>query len=220
MWRQLSSLNSTTADQREGVSSRLLTFRPEILNSSRKFSEDRLEIKPDTNELLDEESWHRIGDSEEIEEFDEFEGISLQHGITGVFDIEEFVEIITKQKLDKIVVIAVPPQLNYVDYMVITTGRSPKQMTAAAEFIRKVFKRRCFQSESLPVIEGKNDKDWIALDIGNIALHIFSSKARKIYDLETLWTCGADFDDLCNQKEDVLSNLMRGHSFPSHQQKS
>jgi hypothetical protein len=80
-------VNSTTADQREGVSSRLLTFRPEILNSSRKFSEDRLEIKPDTNELLDEESWHRIGDSEEIEEFDEFEGISLQHGITGVFDI-------------------------------------------------------------------------------------------------------------------------------------
>lgn len=125
-------VNSTTADQREGVSSRLLTFRAEILNSSRKFSEDRLEIKPDTNELLDEESWHRIGDSEEIEEFDEFEGISLQHGITGVFDIEEFVEIVTKQKLDKIVVIAVPPQLNYVDYMVITTGRSPKQMTAAA----------------------------------------------------------------------------------------
>ena len=88
------------------------------------------------------------------------------------------------------------------------------------EFIRKVFKRRCLQSESLPVIEGKNDKDWIALDIGNIALHVFSSKARKIYDLETLWTCGADFDDLCNEKEDVLSNLMRGHSFPSHQQKS
>ena len=122
---------NSTADH-EGVSSRLLTFRPEILNSSRKFSEDRLEIKPDTNELLDEESWHRIGDSEEIEEFDEFEGISLQHGITDVFDIEEFVEIVTKQKLDKIIVIAVPPQLNYVDYMVITTGRSPKQMTAAA----------------------------------------------------------------------------------------
>jgi hypothetical protein len=67
----------------------------------------------------------------------------------------------------------------------------------------------------LPVIEGKNNKDWIALDMGNIALHIFSSQTRKIYDLETLWTCGANFDDLCNEKEDILSGLMRGHVFPS-----
>nr|SVE84416.1 EOG090X0AI9 [Daphnia pulex] len=169
----------------------------------------------DATELLDDESWHRIGDSEEIEEFDEFEGVSLERGITGVFDIEEFVDILSQQKLDKIVVIAVPPELNYVDYMVITTGRSPKQMTAIAEFIRKVFKRRCFETDPLPVIEGKDNKDWIALDLGNIALHIFSSKTRKIYDLETLWTCGADFDDLSNEKEDVVASLMKEHTFPS-----
>ena len=119
------------ADQRTKPS-RLLNFRPVLLNYSRKFSEKSFEIKSDTTELLDVESWQRIGDSEEIEEFDEFEGISLQRGITGVFDIEEFVDILTKQKLEKIIVIAVPPQLNYVDYMVITTGRSPKQMTSAA----------------------------------------------------------------------------------------
>nr|SVE85658.1 EOG090X0AI9 [Daphnia pulicaria] len=180
-----------------------------------KFSEEKIEIKSDATELLDDESWHRIGDSEEIEEFDEFEGVSLERGITGVFDIEEFVDILSQQKLDKIVVIAVPPELNYVDYMVITTGRSPKQMTAIAEFIRKVFKRRRFETDPLPVIEGKDNKDWIALDLGNIALHIFSSKTRKIYDLETLWTCGADFDDLSNEKEDVVTSLMKEHTFPS-----
>jgi hypothetical protein len=119
------------ANQREGVS-RFLTFRPQLMNSLRKFSEEKIEIKSDATELLDDESWHRIGDSEEIEEFDEFEGVSLERGITGVFDIEEFVDILSQQKLDKIVVIAVPPELNYVDYMVITTGRSPKQMTAIA----------------------------------------------------------------------------------------
>jgi hypothetical protein len=102
------------------------------MNSLRKFSEEKIEIKSDATELLDDESWHRIGDSEEIEEFDEFEGVSLERGITGVFDIEEFVDILSQQKLDQIVVIAVPPELNYVDYMVITTGRSPKQMTAIA----------------------------------------------------------------------------------------
>nr|SVE90045.1 EOG090X0AI9 [Daphnia sinensis] len=164
--------------------------------------------------ILLEENWQRIGDSETVEEFDEFQGISLQRGTTGIFDIEEFVEILNNQKLQDIVVIAVPSQLNYVDYMVITTGKSPKQMTAVAEFIRKLSKRRCLTTDPLPVIEGKNNKDWIALDLGNIALHIFSSKVRKIYDLETLWTCGPDFDDLSIEK-DTLTSPMNCYTFPS-----
>nr|SVE94401.1 EOG090X0AI9 [Simocephalus serrulatus] len=168
----------------------------------------------DTDNLFDQEDWQRIGDSEEIEEIDDFRGVSLQRGVTGVFDIEDLVEILNQENLIDVAVLAVPPQLNYVDYMVITTGKSAKQMTAVAEFVRKVFKKRCLPTDSLPVIEGKNNKDWIALDLGNIALHIFSSKARKTYDLETLWTCGADFDDLSNQ-EDALSILMKEHTFPS-----
>lgn len=31
--------------------------------------------------------------------------------------------------------------------------------------------------------------------LGNIALHIFSSSARPLYDLETLWSVGPDYDD-------------------------
>nr|SVE90674.1 EOG090X0AI9 [Daphnia sinensis] len=170
--------------------------------------------KSEETNLFEEENWQRIGDSETVEEFDEFQGISLQRGTTGIFDIEEFVEILNNQKLQDIVVIAVPSQLNYVDYMVITTGKSPKQMTAVAEFIRKLSKRRCLTTDPLPVIEGKNNKDWIALDLGNIALHIFSSKVRKIYDLETLWTCGPDFDDLSIEK-DTLTSPMNCYTFPS-----
>nr|SVE73099.1 EOG090X0AI9 [Ceriodaphnia reticulata] len=155
-----------------------------------------------------------IGDTEEIVEIDDFKGISLQHGITGVFDIEEFVGILQLEKLGNVAVIAIPPSLNYVDYMVITTGKSPKQMTAVAEFIRRIFKKRS-PSSVPPVLEGKNNKDWIALDLGNMALHIFSSKARKMYDLETLWTCGAAFDDLSHEEEDAFTALLREHTFPS-----
>nr|SVE74343.1 EOG090X0AI9 [Daphnia barbata] len=164
-------------------------LQSEFLNSHRKFSEERVE---------------------NVEEFDEFRGIPLQRGITGIFDIEEFIVILNQQKLVNIVVIAVPSQLNYVDYMVITTGKSPRQMTAIAEFLRKVAKKRCLSSDPLPVVEGKNNKDWIALDLGNIALHIFSSQTRKMYDLETLWACGAEFDDLSNDKDDNLTTIMKG----------
>jgi len=42
------------------------------------------------------------------------------------------------------------------------------------------------------------------MDLGNIALHIFSARVRKIYDLETLWTVGPEYDDLTNITENEL----------------
>ncbi|XP_057373532.1 uncharacterized protein LOC130694466 [Daphnia carinata] len=187
---------------------------PTNINFQRSYTTELVENKSEEEKMFAEGNWQRIGDSEIVEEFDEFQGISLQRGTTGIFDIEEFVEILNQQKLQDIVVIAVPSQLSYVDYMVITTGKSPKQMTAVAEFLRKLSKRRCLTTDLLPVIEGKNNKDWIALDLGNIALHIFSSKFRKIYDLETLWACGPDFDDL-SIENDVLTSPTNCYTFPS-----
>jgi len=157
------------------------------------------------------EEWQEIGNP--VEEVDEFQGISLDHGQTGVFDIEDLVDILRSEKLQHIAVISVPKELQYVDYMVVTTGRSPRQMTAVAEFIRKIFKKRCSTIEKIPNIEGKDNKDWIALDLGNIALHIFSAKYRKIYDLETLWTCGAEYDELSNQNDNQLASLMESNLF-------
>lgn len=160
------------------------------------------------------EEWQEIGNPA-VEEVDEFQGISLEHGQTGVFDIEDLVEILRKEKLQQIAVVSVPKELQYVDYMVITTGRSPRQMTAVSEFIRRIFKKRSSASDKIPNIEGRNNKDWIALDLGNIALHIFSAKCRKVYDLETLWTCGAKYDEQSNQNDDQLSMLMESNLFTS-----
>lgn len=39
---------------------------------------------------------------------------------------------------------------------------------------------------------------------GNIALHIFTDKKRTIYDLETLWAVGAEFDEQMNKRSDVV----------------
>lgn len=41
--------------------------------------------------------------------------------------------------------------------------------------------------------------------LGNIALHIFSKSARLVYDLETLWSIGRDYDDKNkNPVEDIM----------------
>lgn len=41
--------------------------------------------------------------------------------------------------------------------------------------------------------------------VGNIALHIFLRPARLLYDLETLWSVGPDYDEKSlNTTEDIM----------------
>jgi len=83
-------------------------------------------------------------------------------------------------------------------------------MFALATFIRRRFKMKERKpSDLLPKIEGsKTSKDWIALDLGNIALHVFTAGAREQMDLETLWTVGPLFDDLVNTKDTEIVQLL------------
>ncbi|XP_015518843.2 uncharacterized protein LOC107223621 [Neodiprion lecontei] len=147
------------------------------------------------------------------EESDIYEGINLNRGISGVYELDDLVDLLRKNNVMDLFVAAVPPELVYVDYVIIVTGRSSKHMKATAEIIRRVFKKKRHSTDPLPKIEGKNSKDWIAIDLGNLALHIFSQQARKIYDLETLWTVGSKYDDQSNMPIDQLTDLLQKHSF-------
>jgi ribosome-associated protein len=71
-----------------------------------------------------------------------------------------------------------------VDFFVITTGASGRQMNAVAEEVDRVMRA----GGSRPLgIEGQKDSSWILHDFGDIVLHVFSPEARKLYDLEHLW---------------------------------
>ncbi|CAK9828311.1 Mitochondrial assembly of ribosomal large subunit protein 1 [Anthophora retusa] len=151
----------------------------------------------------------------EKEESDPYEGINLERGKTGVFEIEDIVSLLQRDNAKNIFVASVPFELSYVDYIVIVSGKSYKHMNALAKFIRKVYKLKKHESDFIPKIEGKDSKNWIALDLGNIALHIFSPSARSLYDLETLWSVGFEYDDksrsttddIMDQYNAFLSNL-------------
>lgn len=81
-----------------------------------------------------------------------------------------------------------------------------------AQFVRKMFKLKRRPGDVIPKIEGENSPDWLALDLGNIALHIFSSEARKLYDLESLWSLGCEFDPEFNKPNDALVELYEKNS--------
>lgn len=87
-------------------------------------------------------------------------------GIQGVYDIEDLVDLLRRDKAEDIFVATLPPQANYVDYIVIVTGRSRKHMSALADIVRRVYKKKRLPSDVIPRIEGENSTDWMALDLG------------------------------------------------------
>lgn len=59
-----------------------------------------------------------------------------------------------------------PPEINYVEYICIVSGRSKRHVLALAEFVRRVYKKKCFKNDPIPRIEGKESNEWMALDLG------------------------------------------------------
>lgn len=74
------------------------------------------------------------------------------------------------------------------DYFVIASGRSVTQVKALYEAVDEVLEKQ----ESLPVIrrEGNTEGRWIAMDYGDIVVHIFHKEAREVYQLDLLWNNG------------------------------
>lgn len=134
-------------------------------------------------------------------------------GTTGVIDIEEAVQVLKLEKAKELVVLQIPPEYNYVNYFIIVTGKSKRHMTAMAEYMRRVYKYKRYQSDIMPRIEGEDSSDWIALDLGNIALHIFSPKGREKFDLECLWAVGSKHDPKCNEKPTEMELLFSENTY-------
>ncbi|KAK4880328.1 hypothetical protein RN001_008474 [Aquatica leii] len=147
----------------------------------------------------------------ELETHDPFKGLNLERGKTGVFDIEDLVEVLKRENADDIFVSSVPTKYNYVDFICLASGRSQKHLNAIIQFVRRVYKCKRHDSDEIPKFEGKNSKDWLALDLGNIALHVFSKQARALYDLDSLWALGPEFDKECNKK-DPMVEMLEKHS--------
>jgi ribosome-associated protein len=77
------------------------------------------------------------------------------------------------------------------DALVLASGRSDRQVRAIAEEIERLVE------QSLGVkptrVEGWDAAEWIALDYGDVIVHVFDEAARDYYDLEHLWNAAPAF---------------------------
>tara|TARA_R110002072_G_scaffold927_1_gene7389 strand:- start:51197 stop:51637 length:441 start_codon:yes stop_codon:yes gene_type:complete len=72
-----------------------------------------------------------------------------------------------------------------VDFFVIVTATSQRQMKALGEEVARVMKKRGQRRLGEEGADG--DGVWVLQDFGDIVLHVFSPEGRELYDLEGLW---------------------------------
>ncbi|MCR5498706.1 MAG: ribosome silencing factor [Paludibacteraceae bacterium] len=100
--------------------------------------------------------------------------------------VDKIVEGIQEKKGTQITVVNMSKLENYVfRYFVICQGNSNTHVCSIADevkdYVREQIKVKPF------AIDGYNNAQWIAIDYGEIILHVFLPEIREFYSLETLW---------------------------------
>jgi ribosome-associated protein len=68
--------------------------------------------------------------------------------------------------------------------MVIASGRSQRQIGAAAEHLSQIVKDATGHAAS---VEGAQQGDWVLIDAGDVIVHLFRPEIRSFYNLEKMW---------------------------------
>lgn len=139
------------------------------------------------------------------------EDVNLNRGVSGVYDISELVAVLRFENAVDICAIEIPKELSYADYLVIASGRSTRHVKAIIEFVIKMHKRKKSLKDEFVKIQGRNSKDWMALDMGNIVLHVMLPDVRTRYDIESLWSVGEKYDRISQRREEPIMDALQKH---------
>ncbi|MDL2290268.1 ribosome silencing factor [Paludibacteraceae bacterium OttesenSCG-928-F17] len=100
--------------------------------------------------------------------------------------VEKIVEGIQEKKGKKIVIVNMSQlQEAPCNYFVICEGDSRTHVNTLAnsvkEWVRDEIKVKPY------AIDGMENGEWVAIDYGQIIVHVFQQMAREFYDIEHLW---------------------------------
>ncbi len=100
--------------------------------------------------------------------------------------LETLVKAIQEKKGSRIVIADFNNIENVIyKYFIICQGNTATQVEAIArevgDYARETLKEKPF------AVSGLENSIWVAMDYGDIIVHIFQPEARAFYDLEHLW---------------------------------
>lgn len=81
-------------------------------------------------------------------------------------------------------VIDVAGRVDYADFLVIMSGRSPRQVAALAQSIEEALSRK---GRRVLSVEGLPHATWVLMDYGDVVVHVLHEEARGAYNLDALW---------------------------------
>ncbi len=73
------------------------------------------------------------------------------------------------------------------DTMVVTSGRSSRQVGAIADRVLEDLHKAGVRNVR---VEGKPHCDWVLIDAGDVIVHVFRPEVRAFYQLEKMWARG------------------------------
>jgi ribosome-associated protein len=92
--------------------------------------------------------------------------------------------IIKDKKGDDVVIINVKKLTVLTEYFVVCSSLVEEHSRSIAEEIGKQLKD---SGEKITNIDRGTSDSWIALDCGNVIVHIMTEEKRKFYNLERIW---------------------------------
>lgn len=87
-------------------------------------------------------------------------------------------------KAEDITIIDLQSQSALADYMVVATGTSSRHIAALANKLKDRLETRGIKGIR---IEGLAQSDWVAIDTGDIIVHLFREEVREFYNIEKMW---------------------------------
>ncbi|CAM6100428.1 unnamed protein product [Calypogeia fissa] len=114
------------------------------------------------------------------------EGVPYLHTLS----VDEIKEILEKTRAKDVRILQVRKCCEWVDQLVFASGRSSRHLRGMADAIVYKVKQSSANvgPNSFPIVEGRDGEQWMAIDCGNIVVHLFLEEARSYYNLEEFWT--------------------------------
>ncbi len=107
-------------------------------------------------------------------------------------DVQEIVRLVLarleESKAEDTVTIDLSGKTSIADAMVVTSGRSSRQVGAIADRLMKDLKAAGVAGVR---VEGLPHADWVVIDAGDVIVHVFRPEVRAFYNLEKMWQVGA-----------------------------
>ena len=106
--------------------------------------------------------------------------------------VQQICKVLAEKQATDIKIVEIRALSDLADYFVICSGRSIPQVKAIFDHLEEQMEK---QGRFAARKEGYSEGRWIAVDYGDVIVHIFHKDTREVYGLDNLWNNGGNVTD-------------------------